>query len=405
MLTVVGLSHRTAPVELRERVAVSAEELTEALQDLGQGVILSTCNRTEVYLPDGPAPGRRFFAGRLGPAAVDPSALYQLSGEAAVRHLFAVAASLDSMVLGEAQILGQVRAALAAAEAQKTADPVLARAFREAIRVGKRARAETFVGRHAISVSFAAVELARSVFGRLDGCRALVVGAGEMGELTARTLAGHGVGVVAVANRTPAHAAGLAARFGGRALGLDELVPAMNDADIVISSTDAPSCVIGAAEVTAATAGRGDRPLFVIDIAVPRDVDPTVRDVPGVFLYDIDDLKSLCDHNRTQRQREVHRVQQIIDAETARFAAWWRSRQAVPTVVALRARAEQVRQEELAEALGKLRHLDAADRATVAALTRAIVNKLLHQPTVRLKARASATDDAPAQVLSDLFDL
>ena len=410
MLTAVGLSFRSAPVELREQLAIGETELVSALGDLGHGVILSTCNRTEVYQAVGNVDRIRdaahFLRQRFGEVetSLRPH-LYELEGERALRHLYSVAAGLDSMVLGEPQILGQVRSALEAAEAAGTADPLLSHAFRQAIRVGRRARAETFVGRHAVSVSFAAVELARQVFGDLDGCRALVVGAGEMGELTVRTLVDHGVGVVAVANRTLAHATALADRFGAEAVSLEGVVPSLATSDIVITSTDAPGYVFDRSELTSAMAAREGRPLFIIDIAVPRDVNPNVRGLDDVHLYDIDDLKALCDLNREGRQRETHRVQRIIDAEVDRFCDRWRARQAVPTIVALRDQAERARQAELAEALSKLRHLSDADRATVDALTRAIVAKLLHRPTIALKNAASQASDDALHLAREMFGL
>jgi glutamyl-tRNA reductase len=410
MLVLTGLSFRSAPIELREKVAFGADELAPALRALGSGVILSTCNRTEIYQEAGAPVGEltpvQLLDHRAGDARSEVRRhLYHLGGENAIRHLFAVAAGLDSMVLGEPQILGQVRAALNAAEAAGTAGPVLAHVFRQAIRVGRRARDETFIGRHAVSVSSAAVELARRVFGRLEGCRALVIGAGEMGELTVRTLAEHGVGVVAVANRTLDRARALAGRFGGEALALDDLADALAAADIVISSTDAASFVIQGDDVRRALAERGGRPLFIIDIAVPRDVDPTVRSLPGVFLYDIDDLQALCAVNRESRQREVQRVQQIIEMEVRDLLAWWSSRRVIPTIIAMRERAEQIRRAELSEALARLGHLSEADRASIEALTRAIVAKLLHRPTVRLKELAAADDEAAIELVRDLFSL
>ncbi|MGH2459435.1 MAG: glutamyl-tRNA reductase [Chloroflexota bacterium] len=398
MLTVVGLSFRSAPVELREQMTIGERDLESALRDLGHGVVLSTCNRTEVYQAvdeTGRIRGAaQFLYHRFAALETDfRPHLYELDGERAFRHLCSVTAGLDSMVLGEPQILGQVRAALDAAEANGTASPLLSHAFRQAIRVGRRARAETFVGRHAVTVSYAAVELARRVFGNLVGCRALVVGAGEMGELTVRTLVGHGVGVVAVANRTLANASALADRFGAEAIALASIVPALATSDIVITSTDSPDYVFDRADLIPAIAVRDGRPLFIIDIAVPRDVDPDVRGLDGVHLYDIDDLKALCELNREGRQGEIHRVRTIIDSEVTRFGDWWRTRGVVPTVVALRDQAERARQDELAEALAKLRHLSDADRDTVDRLTRAIVAKLLHRPTIALKEAARQADD------------
>ncbi len=411
VLSVVGLNYRSAPVELRERIVVSDAELPSALLALGHGIILSTCNRIEVYQVTGESAtlsAAEYLCQRC--REVDPSGqlhLYHLSGAAAARHLYDVAAGLDSMVLGEPQILGQIRAALDAAEDANTAGPVLAHVFRDAIRVGRRARAETFIGRHAVSISYAAVELAKNVFGKLHGCRALVVGAGEMGELTVKTLVDHGVGSVAVINRTLDNATALAQRFAGEAASLTELVPVLAASDIVISSTDAPGYVIGQTEVERAMQRRDGRPLFMIDIAVPRDVDPAVRTLSNVFLYDIDDLQTLCEMNREQRQREAQRVRRIIEDETRRFVRWWHSRQVIPTVIALREQAEQARQSELAEAMAKLKHLSDADRAVVADLSRAIVQKLLHHPTVRLKDLAGDefADRTTLELAQDLFGL
>ena len=411
VLSVVGVNYRSAPVELREKIVVSDQELPAALETLGHGVILSTCNRIEVYqVSDAPALQSAADYLRERCADADPEAhphIYHLLGADAARHLYDVAAGLDSMVLGEPQILGQIRTALEAAEEAGTAGAVLSHVFRDAIRVGRRARAETFIGHHAVSISYAAVELAKKVFGKLHGCRALVVGAGEMGELTVKTLVDHGVGSVAVVNRTLENAAALARRFDGAAASLDDLVTALEASDIVISSTDAPGYVIRQNDVQQAVQRRGGRPLFIIDIAVPRDVDPTSRALSGVFLYDIDDLQTLCEMNLEQRRREAQSVRRIIEDETARFARWWRTRQVIPTVMALRTRAEQARQEELAEALAKLEHLSEADQAIVADLSRAIVQKLLHQPTVRLKELAGdqLADGSTLDLAHALFGL
>jgi len=411
VLSVVGVNYRSAPVELREKIVISDQQLPAALETLGHGVILSTCNRIEVYQVSD-APALQSAADFLGErcANVDPEAhphFYHLLGADAARHLYDVAAGLDSMVLGEPQILGQIRAALEAAEEAGTAGPVLSHVFRDGIRVGRRARAETFIGRHAVSISYAAVELAKNIFGKLQGCRALVVGAGEMGELTVKTLVDHGVGTVAVVNRTLENATALARRFDGEAASLDDLVTALEASDIVISSTDAPDYVIRQCDVQQAVRRREGRPLFMIDIAVPRDIDPAVRGLSDVFLYDIDDLQTLCEMNREQRRREAQRVRRIIEDETTRFARWWRSRQVIPTVVALRRQAEQARQEELAEAMAKLEHLSDVDQAVVADLSRAIVQKLLHQPTVRLKGLAGdeLADGSTLDLAQALFGL
>lgn len=395
VLRVVGLSHHRAPVELRERVAVSGPALDDALVALGDGIILSTCNRTEVYRLASPGesngPARAFFASRVPLDAGDlTSRLYHLDHLDALRHLFAVATGLDSLVVGEAQILGQLRGALDAAQVRGTADDQLGRIFLHALRVGRRARAETFIGHHAASVSYAAVELARSVLGSLRGASVLVVGAGEMGELTARTVARHGGVISGVANRTLANAMDLASRVGGRAVPLADLPKAIADADILISSTDAPGYVVTRDAIQSEVVSREDRPLLIVDIAVPRDVDPAVREIPGVHLFDIDDLHAYCGHNQEQRRGEAEAVQRIIDDEVERFSTWWRSQLAIPAIQAVRQRGEEARHAELAQALKRLRHLDAADRAVVEDLSRALVNQLLHAPTIRLKQLAVA---------------
>jgi glutamyl-tRNA reductase len=403
------LNYQAAPIDVRERALVGKADLPAALKSVGSSVILSTCNRTEVYVEEGDRVAGdhayRFFTSRLGPDAVSASWLYDLRGLAALRHLCAVAAGLDSMVLGESQILGQVREALVDAIAAGVAGPVLTRAIRAALRVGRRARHETFVGRHPVSVSRAAVELARSTLGSLAGRRVVVVGAGEMGELTAQALIDNGVGLFAVANRTVQRAQDLAARHGGFGVSMDELRSLLVDADIVIASTDSPHPIIHADDVRTAMTCRANRPLFLIDIAVPRNIDPAVRATPRVNLCDIDDLRARCEHNRDRRRDEIERVYAIVDQELSRLAAWWEAQNAVPTVVELRALADQARREELAEALGRLRHLDQDDQAVVEALTRAIVNKLLHQPTVALKAAAGAGQDEAIRLVREIFGL
>lgn len=410
LLNVVGVSFHRAPVEFREVVAVTPEALDPLLRSLGRAVVLATCNRTEIYTDDLSSRGQLAAIEALAERAGDRAStladcVYEYRGDAAVRHLFAVAAGLDSMILGETQILGQIRGAIDSAQAAGALSPILRHVFQQALRTGRRARAETFIGRHAASVSYAAVELARGVFGDLQRRRAVVIGAGETGEITARTLVEHGVEVVAVANRTIAHAQALVDRFGGEAIGLDRLAPALGRADIVISATDARDYVVPHAAVAAAMPERGERPLFLVDIAVPRDIDPAVRAIPNVILHDIDDLKAICDANLARRAGEIQRVQTLIDREVERFTRWCQGRRALPTVIALRQHVEQIREQELQEALGRLRHLGQRDHAVVADLSRAIVNKLLHQPTIRLKSsHGSRTDDLATEVI-DLFGL
>ncbi len=401
-LTVVGLSHRTAPIEIRERLTFPEPRQAEALSvllsspDVAEAVILSTCNRTEVYAVT-TGEGR-------SSAVVDFIAsfhqldheelmryLYVLEGEAVVRHLFGVVCSLDSMVLGEAQILHQAKEAYESSFDNGAAGRVLNRLFRQSFEVGKRARTETAIGESAVSISYAAVELAKKVFATLAGRTVLVVGAGKMSELTAKHLVSQGVRAVLVANRTWERAVDLAERFEGQAVPYEELFERMREADIVITSTAAPGFVMGREQVAAATRGRRS-PLFLIDIAVPRDIDPAVNDLSNVFLYDIDDLNGVVQSNLAERTREARRAEVIIEEETGSFARWLDSMEVVPTIAEIRARAEQVREEETSRALRRLGALSDKDVATIEALTQAIVKKMLHEPTARLRRSAGEKD-------------
>lgn len=404
-ILIVGLNHKAAPVEIREKVAIPDDTLAGALDQLvnhhdhqnsyvPEGVILSTCNRLEVCaLVRDSSFGRRDICRFLSDFhGIVPEAfqdyLYTHSDEQAVRHLFAVASGIDSMVVGESQIQGQVRQAFEAAAQQGATGNVLSALFRQAINVGKRARAKTAIGRNAVSVSHAAVELARRIFGDLAGHEVLVIGAGETSELVARNLMDNGTQGIMVANRTYERAVELAERFGGRALRFDRLVWALRAADIVISSTAAPRFIISPDVIRQARRTRHGRPLFLIDIAVPRDIDPAVQGIDNVFLYDIDDLEAVVQANIRERQKEVVKVEAIIAQETPKFMGWFRSLDAVPTIVDLRAHAESIRQAELEKALRRLHDLSDRDQNIVRALSVGIVNKILHQPTVRLKQQA-----------------
>lgn len=404
-LAVVGVSHRTAPVEVRERLVFGRAEVPAALARLLEGghadevALLSTCNRTEVYLtvPEmqaGEAAVRALLAERLGES---PEAagryLYLHRDRAAVEHAFRVSSGLDSMILGEPQIQGQVKEAYQAARETTTlAGPavgtVLNRLFQSSLRVGGRVRSETDLGRGAASISSAAVELAKKIFGSLAGRRALVVGAGEMSEVTLECLRGEGVRSCVVANRTYERAAELAQGWGGRAIHWEELGDELPAADIVICSTSAPHLVLTRERVRAALPGGVRRPLCIIDIAMPRDVEPSVGDEPNVFLYNIDDLQQIVDANLGRRQQQLPRAEAIIGEVAEEFWAWYSGLVVVPTIRDLRARAEAVRAEELEKALRRLSHLPEEDRAAVEALTRAMLNKLLHTPTVRMREAA-----------------
>ncbi|MCS7221787.1 MAG: glutamyl-tRNA reductase [Anaerolineae bacterium] len=428
-ILLVGMNHTTAPIHVRERVALSGEALHAALESLqallqmpgqarhsclarGEGAILSTCNRLEIYAAVGDDDtgiiGRieRFLAdlGGFPPTALSAH-LYRHEAEGAVRHLLRVAAGLDSMVLGEPQILGQVADAYQAALAIGTIGPILSALFRQAIHAGKRARTETAIGRHPTSVSNAAVALALQVLGDLKGRRVLLVGAGEMAEAAAHSLAAAGASEFRVISRTYARADELARSFGGSAIAWEQIGEALSWADIVLTSATAPHTLIHAEGVRQIMAGRGERPLFFIDIAVPRNVDPTVEQIPHVYLYDIDDLRSITDESLAERRREVPKVEAIVIEEAEEYLAWLRMQRVVPTLKELRSKAEAIAREELQKTLSRLPHLSESERRIIVAMTHSIVQKILHEPTVRLKEYASNGRDEYGEALRELFGL
>ena len=418
-LLLLGISHRTAPVELRERLDFHARGLDAALRalaardTLGESVVLSTCNRAELYVAcDDPARARAdllaFVAEfhRVDPGELQPH-LYELTELEAARHLFRVAAGLDSMVMGEPQILGQVKEAHAAAAAASAAGPVLNRLFHSSFGVGKRVRTETGVGAGAVSVGFAAVALARKIFGELRGRNVLVVGAGEIGKLTARHMKSQGVQRVTIVSRTMANAARTAEAIGGAsAAPWEEIDSALGASDIVITATGAAAPILTKAHVEAVMRPRRNRPLFIIDIALPRDVEPAAGEIEQVFLYNIDDLQTTVRENLARRASEVARAESIVGDEVEKFGAWLRSRGAIPTLVALRHRFEQIRRAELERLEFKLSPLPPEARARVDEVTRLIVEKLLLTPTEQLKAAGDADAvSAYAEALTRLFSL
>ncbi|HEY8476354.1 MAG TPA: glutamyl-tRNA reductase [Chloroflexota bacterium] len=416
IIVAVGLNHRVAPIELRERLSFRPDEMPAALAALrgyaSEGALLSTCNRTEVYgLVGHSASGQRSLAHFLSDSRRVPldeflPHLYVHVQEGAVAHLFRVACGLDSMVVGEPQILGQVREAYEAARSAGTAGTVIGRLFQHAIEVGKRARTETEISRNAVSVSSVAVGLAQRCLGDLAGRTVLVIGAGEMGKATARSLVGAGASRLLVASRTLEHAAALAGTVGGQALALGGVEAALVDADIVISSTAAPGYVLDYETVRRAHGARGGRPLLLVDIAVPRDVDPAVATLPNVHLYNVDDLQALSEANLREREREAQRVETMLAAEVPRFKDWWYSREVVPTISALLDWAESVRREEVAKAVSRLGGLSAREVETIEAMSSAIVNKLLHHPIVRLKAQSGdGSAHEFAHVVRELFPI
>ena len=416
-IVVVGLNHTTAAVAVRERLAFSDAALAQALAHLHppgvrELVILSTCNRVELYMQtddvDASAASCVAFlaAHHDVPAAQFGPHLYQLSDLEAVRHLFRVAASLDSLVLGEAQILGQVKAAYLAAQAAERTGVIFSQLFERALSVAKAVRHDTGISDHAVSVSYAAVELAKKIFENLQHRTVMVLGAGDTAELAARHLVRQGVTRIFIANRTLERAERLAQALQAKAIPWTAFPEHLAYTDIVISSTGAPHTIVDAPMVREAIRARRSRPMFFIDIAVPRDIDPAVNRLENVFLYDIDDLHHVVQENRHARQREALAAEELVWQEVRHFQQWLAVRDAVPTIVALRQRAETVRQKELDKALARLGPLDARQRRALEALTSGIVNKLLHAPTVYLKRSSSAGRVRDAvHLVRHLFDL
>ena len=391
-LSLVGLSHHVAPVELRERVTLDAARSAELAHELGEAVCLSTCNRTELYLADDGDDRAVSALEELAGESLD-GVLYRLHDDAAALHLFRVAAGLDSLVPGEGEILGQVRGAYESV----TPGPVLDHVFRQALAVGKRVRTETAIGESPASVSSAAAALAAQVFGKLAGRNVLLVGAGRIGELAASSLAARGARIAFVANRTPETARELAQRFGATALSLEEIGDRLGEVDVVVTSTSAPEAVLRVEDVPA----KRRNPLFFIDIAVPRDVDPQIAKLGGCFLYDIDDLEAVVAETLSGRRAEAEKAEQLVAEETERYRSWRASLDVVPAIASLRARAEEIRTAELA----KVRVSD-DERRTLESVTAQILNKLLHLPTVRMKeAAVSANGALYADAVKHLFGL
>jgi glutamyl-tRNA reductase len=407
-ITLVGVSHHGAGVELRERVALRLEEAGEVAAALaeraGEAVCLSTCNRTELYVAhDDDVDAQRLATELLLEREPElASALYRLRDESAALHLFRVAAGLDSLVPGEGEILGQVRTAFDAG----TTGPVLDRLFRQALHAGRKARSQTAIGESPASVSAAAAALAQQVFGDLHGRRILLVGAGKVTEQAARNLMSRGAEIAVVANRTIDRAAELAERFGSAASGLDRLEDELALADIVVSSTSASGHVLERSQVDRAMRERRGRPLFLIDLAVPRDVDPAVNDLDGCYLYDIDDLQAVVAESLGSRRREADAAEAIVAEEAERFRSWQAALDVVPAIASLRALAEEIRRRELAKAEARLGDLSESERRAVESVTAQIVNKLLHLPTVRMKQAAAAADGVVyADAVRHLFGL
>ncbi len=418
-ILVVGLSHKTAPIELRERLNVPEQELPKPLEMMGEAadlverMLVATCNRVEVYaVTEGAIPKAAeaitdcLSAYRNVAKTEFLDKLYVHTGAEAVRHVFRVASSLDSMVVGEPQILGQVKAAYSVAQAREATGIILNNLMEQAFHVAKRVRSETAIASSAVSVSSAAVELARKIFGDLTGRSVLILGAGEMAELALRHLLDDGVRSVLVANRSYDRAVALARQFEGRAVTFESFRQEMVGADIVISATSAPHVILKKEDMQAVIQQRRHRPIFLIDIADPRDIDPTCNEVDNVYLYNIDHLQSVVEANLKERRREAERAEPIIEREVGVFLTWLRSLDVVPTIVSLRQRLEEIRGAELQKALGRIGDLTPDQREAVTALSHAMVNKILHQPMTELKRRAALQDGhLYTNVLRRLFGL
>jgi glutamyl-tRNA reductase len=417
-LLALGISHTPAPLELRERRALTEGRAAGVLNDLrsheqvGEAAAISTCNRTELYLVVTEAVEAENVAlGALSrQAGIRPTelieSLYSYRGIEAARHLYRVAAGLDSMILGEAEIQGQVKRAYELALVEGATGAILNRLFRGALAAGKRVRGETRIGEGGISVPSAAVELATRTLGDLTGRHVLLIGAGETAELTARALTARGVETVFVANRRYDRAIGLAERFGGSAVRLEDLPAQLEVADIVVSSTNSPHHLVEREELELVAAAREYRPLLLIDLAVPRDIDPSCREVTGVVVRDVDDVQTIADRNATGREVEARGADVIVAAELARFERWLGSLEVLPTVASLRVRADDIVSRVLAENIGRFDDLSHEDQVRIEAMARSIASRLLHEPTLRLK-RAAEESDAYQQVaaLRELFGL
>jgi glutamyl-tRNA reductase len=411
-IVLLGLNHKTAPIELRERLAIGPLQLEDATRSLVQapgileGMILSTCNRVELLTSQEPnAPDLLEFVGSyfdIEPKVLTPH-MYEYRQENAVRHLFRVACSLDSMVIGEPQILGQVKSSYLTARSAGAIRGHLDKVLQRAFVVAKRVRSETQIGSSSVSIASVAVELARKIFGSLEGKKVLLVGAGKMSEQAARHLVAQGAGAVLVANRTHERAAQLAQRFGGRAIQFDDLYAHADQADIIITSTGSARPVFRREHAQHFLQQRRGRPMFFIDIAVPRDVDPEVNKLDGIFLYDIDDLQSVAGSHLKERGKEAELAEAMILAEVDKYQRRLHALNVAPEIVRFQQSAEEMRRAELRRLASRLQSLSPEQQAAVEALTRGLVNKFLHQPVQAIKAAASEGNSAAVEALREAF--
>ncbi|MDI6767844.1 MAG: glutamyl-tRNA reductase [Bacteroidota bacterium] len=398
----LGINHRTAPIDVREKLWFSSNEIphllsTLKLMQLKELVLISTCNRTELfYVPQesrtNEEPLWRILANRKGiEDSIEESHFYSLASVYAVKHLYGVASGIDSMVLGDVQILNQMKEAFALARESKTTSLLLNRLFNTAFQVGKRVRTETEISEGAVSISYAAAELASKIFEDLTKHTALLIGAGETGELTAKHLASKNLGNLLITNRTRKRAEELAAALNGRVIDFEKLLTELSHVDIVISSVEAPTYIVSAKDIKQAMKFRANKPLFIIDIGVPRNIDPQANDIDNVFLYDIDALNHIIDNNLARRQAEIPKIQQIIFDELTQYIAWHDSLDVTPTIRQLREQFENIRQEEVKK---HIHHFSSDKQEEIEILTKRILNKILHTPMVNLKnGTTQVTDD------------
>jgi glutamyl-tRNA reductase len=415
-LLLTGLSHKTAPVDLREKLAIAESALPRALQELQQlgaaeAVVLSTCNRVEfsISTPDDIEPRTvldRFLAQWQLPRGAFDGQLYRFESREAIQHIFRVASSLDSMVVGEPQILGQLKAAYKAAQKEGAVGGLLENVLTRAFSAAKRVRSETGIGQMAVSVSYAAVELARRIFGSLDGQRVLIIGSGKMGELAAKHLRSSGANKIFVTNRTYARAEEMARLFDGRAIDYSAFPAMLHEIDIVIASSAAPHFILTRDEMQRVIGQRKNKPMFLIDIAVPRNIDPAVNEIDGVFLYDVDDLAGVVNANLKEREKHALDAEAIIAEEVENMMARLRIEGVTPTIVSLQTQLEEIRSAEVARALRRMPGLSPEQQQQIEAMTRSIVNKIAHGPISELRRHATEPEgDQAIDVIRKVFHL
>ena len=416
-IVLLGVNHKTTPLEIREKLALSDGyekplRVLASIEGINEHYLLSTCNRVEVlYITESPAEVKQkvldfLFGNSVSQKDLDKY-VYHYENEEAVQHLYMVASSLDSMIVGEAQILGQLKEAYRYASQLKTSGSILNKLLHKSFFVAKRVRTETGIGASAVSISYAAVELARKIFGKLDNKSVMLVGAGEMAELAAEHLVGQGVTNVVVANRTLERAVKLARRFNGQAVSLDELIDQLEQVDIVISSTGATGTILCKNDVKPIMRERRNRPIFFIDIAVPRDLNQDINDLDNVYLYDIDDLNNVVEMNRAERDLEAVKAERIVAEETLKFSYWLDTMEVTPTIVELRKMAGEICRVELEKTLGKMKDIKPGEQKSIEKMTSAIVGKMLHNPMQFLKTDNSRCVDHRERIATvrDIFQL